>query len=1047
MSENNNGSIHNSAGNKNSQNGIDERIDYNISATSLTKSLFKKDREPIKTESEKKREQEALARRRANRPIIDEDLPHNRLTPRRELEAKKAASNGNTSHVSENGRVSPVRTTVHSPGNSANGSTAGARGITIHDGSVHSTSARSLEDISPREIKKLEKQEKKKAKRRGRKKLRDMNAFERIFWGFKFVIKLALLVFFSVIFACVGAGLGVYIGIIRNAPALELISIEPDSYTSFVYDDVGQQVDEFHGEENRVYVSLEEIPIDLQHAFIAIEDERFYTHNGIDFRGIARAAYSIFSGSSIQGASTITQQLIKNNVTKVTRNDVESKIQEQYLAVRYESMLAEDLGSKEAAKDYILELYLNTIYLAHGYNGVQVAAQGYYNKDAAELDLAECAVIAAITNNPSAYSPRTNPDQNKTRQSEILKKMLEQGYITDEEYEEAINEDVYSYVSSSTNTTTTASTTVHPYFIDSLFDQVSQDLQDKYSISEAQANYLIYNGGLQIYTTWDWSIQSILDDTFSDDSLFPAAIYNLKASYTVSVQDDETGKLEHSEYSKYVTNTTAAEEYVAGMKAQVESELGSTESILAERETYTIEPQSAMVIEDYHTGYVKALIGGRGEKTVNRGFNRATASTRQPGSVFKVLAAFAPGINEEVLTAATPIEDSPFTSSDGYSPSNWWGSSYRGMANPRLGIQNSMNVVAVKATSMVMDKIGVAAWYDYLMDFGFTTLEDDAHLATALGGLTNGVTQLEVTAAYATIGNEGVYKKPTLYTQVKDHNGNVLLDYDTDFEDRQVLSSGAAYVLIDMMKDVITKGTGTSAAFVNSEMPVAGKTGTTTDTKDLTFVGLTPYYAAGIWLGYDEYDSTVKNMNGLNQSAHMVVWRTCMEKIHEELNLKVKDFEMPSDVTEVYVCSYSGKLPNGSCSGHKEYFVKGTEPTEYCPGHSAARLGLDSKYTNSGYDYSYNTGYSSSNSSESSSGSSSSGSYTSGDVNLNPSDDDIQDAYDAEFGDLNYDYDYSSDDGGGYYDDGGGGSYDSYSDSGQADSSADSQEYYEDPIH
>ncbi|MCD7777420.1 MAG: transglycosylase domain-containing protein, partial [Clostridiales bacterium] len=844
MSENNNGSIHNSAGNKNSQNGIDERIDYNISATSLTKSLFKKDREPIKTESEKEKEQEALARRRANRPITDEDLPHNRLTPRRELEAKMAAANGSSSPASSNAAASGRA--VHSAAAVHSRNTAGIQGIKLHDGAVHSSSAkstasqntsagssaaggavshrntssagnrnhnggiyqaaasqsrrpseRSLEDLSPGERKKLEKQAKKKAKRSKRKKLKDMNVFERIFWGFKFVIKLALIVFFSVIFACVGAGLGVYIGIIRNAPALELISIEPDSYTSFVYDDAGLQVDEFHGEENRVYVSLEEIPIDLQHAFIAIEDERFYTHNGIDFRGIARAAYSIFSGSSIQGASTITQQLIKNNVTKVTRNDIESKIQEQYLAVRYESMLAEDLGTKEAAKDYILELYLNTIYLAHGYNGVQVAAQGYYNKDVSELDLAECAVIAAITNNPSAYSPRNNPDQNKTRQSEILKKMLEQGYITNEEYNEAINEDVYSYISSSTNTTTTDSTTIHTYFIDSLFDQVSEDLQNKYSIREAQANYLIYNGGLQIYTTWDKSIQKVLDDTFSDDSLFPAAVYNLKEAYTVSVQDNETGKLEHSEYSKYVTNTEAAEEYVAEMKAQVESELGSNESILAERSTYTVEPQSAMVIEDYRTGYVKALIGGRGEKTVNRGFNRATASARQPGSVFKVLAAFAPGIDTGILTAASPIEDSPFTSPDGYSPSNWWGSSYRGMANPRLGIQNSMNVVAVKA----MDMVGVNTCYDYLMNFGFTTLEDDAHLATALGGLTNGVTQLEVTAAYGTIGNEGVYKKPTLYTKVLDHNGNELLNYDTDFEDRQVLSSGAAYVLIDMMKD------------------------------------------------------------------------------------------------------------------------------------------------------------------------------------------------------------------------------------------------------
>ncbi len=994
MSENEKGSIHNSA--NNGQNGIDSRIDYNISASSLTKSLFNENREPVRTEKPKIDRSEHTAaeesRHREERLSLDEDMPNKRLTPRKdalpEHEQERTAEGEKVrKHSSEHTperRRRPEGQTEAPRASSKNGS---SKQTPVVSAAAHKETRITQ---TPAKTEKTEPQKPK----GGRKKVRDMNILQRTVWVFKWIVRIVLVVFFGAIFACVGAGLGVYIGIIRNAPALELVSIEPDSYTSFVYDKDGTQVDEFHGEENRVYVTLDEIPLNMQHAFIAIEDERFYTHNGIDFRGIVRAAYSIVSGNDIQGASTITQQLIKNNVTKVMRNDLESKVQEQYLAVKYESMLTEELGSKEAAKDYILELYLNTIYLNHGYNGVQVAAQGYYNKDVSELDLAECAVIAAITNNPTLYSPRNNPDENKVRQSEILKKMLEQGYITNDEYTAAMEEDVYTYVSSSTGSSDDSETVIHTYFIDGLFDQLSEDLQNKFSISEAQANYLIYNGGLQIYSTWDTSIQTILDETFSDDSLFPSATYNLRVTYIVSVEDSETGKQEHSEYNQYVRNTEAADEYVANKRADVQSGLSSTESIIAEKATYTIEPQAAMVIEDYHTGYVKALIGGRGEKTVSRGFNRATNSARQPGSVFKVLAAFAPGIDTGILTAASPIEDSPFKSADGYSPSNWWGESYRGMANPRLGIQNSMNIVAVKA----MDMVGVDTCYDYLMNFGFTTLEDDNHLATALGGLTYGVTQLEVTAAYGTIGNGGVYKKPTLYTKVLDHNGNELLNYDIDFEDREVLSSGAAYVLIDMMKDVITKGTGTNAAFRNISMPLAGKTGTTQNSKDLTFVGITPYYASGIWLGYDDYDSTVKNMEGLNQSAHQVVWRTCMERVHQ--NLEYKDFEMPSDVVQAYVCSYSGLLPNSGCSGHYEYFVKGTEPTENCKGHSA-RLYLDDKYTTSGYDYSsYYTG---STQTSTSTEETAETEVTEAQVNVNPTDDVLQDAYDAEFGDLSTD--------------------------------------------
>ncbi|MBQ6554421.1 MAG: glycosyl transferase, partial [Firmicutes bacterium] len=344
------------------------------------------------------------------------------------------------------------------------------------------------------------------------------------------------------------------------------------------------------------------------------------------------------------------------------------------------------------------------------------------------------------------------------------------------------------------------------------------------------------------------------------------------------------------------------------------------------------QPQSAMVVIDYHNGEIKGIAGGRGQKTVNRAFNRATDAVRQPGSVFKVLAAYAANIDTGTLTASSVIRDEPFSIGK-YTPKNWWGESYRGDCTVRVGIRDSMNILAVKAIVSPNDVkggvgVGIDTAYDYLLNFGFTTLEDDNHAATALGGLTNGVKQTEVCAAYGTIANGGEYRRPTFYSMVKDHSGNVLLE--NNWEPRQVLSTGAAYVLTDIMRDVVKSGTGTQAKFINSAMPVVGKTGTTTDSKDLTFVGYTPYYVCSVWLGYDRYDDTVKNMNNINQHAHLTLWRKCMEQIHQ--GLEVKDFEMPDDVVKIPVCKRSGMRASKGCDSYEEVFVKGTEP-DYCSNH------------------------------------------------------------------------------------------------------------------
>ncbi len=754
-------------------------------------------------------------------------------------------------------------------------------------------------------------------------------------------LKSAFLLSVFVFFAAAGIAIGAYLGIIKSAPKLEMLSIEPNVYTSIIYDMNGNEIDRLHGDENREYVVLENIPINLQNAIIAIEDERFYNHNGVDAKSVARAVYvtvksKLGGDSRMEGASTITQQLIKNNVTKVTRNTIKTKIQEQYLAVEYEKELEKQLGSKKAAKDYILELYLNTIGLNHGYSGVQAAALGYFNKDVSELDLAESACLAGITNNPSYYTPRVHPENNKQRQQKILSNMLEQGYITKEEYSQAIKEDIYSRISDTANTQQNYGSVIHSYFVDALFEQISSDLQQQYKISSAQANNYLYNSGLQIYSTFAPDIQKVVDDAYLDDSLFPKVNYGIEVSYTVSVQNSSTGKQNHTEYKQFVKNREEADTFVANKKAEIENELSSRESIIADKAVYTVEPQSAMVIMDYRTGEVKALAGGRGEKLVNRGFNRATDSARQPGSVFKVLAAFAPGIDLGKLTPATVFDDVPYSVGN-YSPKNWYTNPpYRGLSTIRDAIRDSMNIIAVKA----MVYTGIDSCYDYLLNFGFTTLENDNHASTALGGLTRGVTQLEVTAAFGAIANGGEYKRPMLYSKVLDHEGNVLLENNQ--EPKQVLKKTSAYLLTDMMRDVVKSGTGTAARFKNSQMPVSGKTGTSQESRDLTFVGFTPYYVAGIWLGFDNYDDTVKNMSNLDQSAHTALWRTIMEKIHE--GLPVKEFEKPNGIVSASICTESGKLASSICSSdtrgtiRTEYFAQGTQPTEYCNVHKAVSV-------------------------------------------------------------------------------------------------------------
>ncbi|KXL53253.1 penicillin-binding protein 1A/1B [Anaerotignum neopropionicum] len=715
---------------------------------------------------------------------------------------------------------------------------------------------------------------------------------------FKILVAIVVIVGFAV----VGAGLGTVFGILKGTDMLNTSDVTPESYTSLIYDASGAEFDKLHGDENREYVKLSQISEYMREAVIAIEDERFYEHNGIDLRGIMRATVqNVMQMSFSQGASTITQQLIKNEVLSKEKTIVR-KVKEQYLAISLEKSLEKQLGTKKGAKDYILELYLNTIGLSHGLNGVEAAAQYYFGKNANELTLAESASIAGITKNPSQYAPDTKPEDNKERQMTILKKMLDLGKITQSEYDQAAAEDIYANLVCSDVDDETA-TANHNYFVEAMINQIAADLVEKKGYNRKQAYDLIYSGGLQIYSTMDTTMQSAMESAFLDDSLFPASDGTLDVTYLISVMDT-TNADANSNQTHYEKKTTAkTQDEVDAFVASVQEELlDETHVLVLDKVTVSKSLQAAMVIMDQHTGEIKALVGGRGQKPGDSVFNRATQALRQQGSAMKPLASYAPAVDMGLLMPGSVIIDEPITYGS-WSPRNWNGK-FLGPCTVRQGIRDSMNILAIKTFMMV----GAESSYKYMENFGLSTLvEEDKAGTTALGGLTKGISVLEGTAAYAAIANGGVYNEPHYYTVVYDHDGNVLLD-NGNIDTHRVIKETTAYMLTDMMKDVITGGgsaTGHKAAI--SGMTVAGKTGTTNDTKDLTFYGYTPYYTAGIWMGYD----TAKLIANAG-NAHLNIWRTVMSQVHQ--GLTNKDFQKPSGIVTQTYCSACGGIPSELCS-------------------------------------------------------------------------------------------------------------------------------------
>lgn len=775
--------------------------------------------------------------------------------------------------------------------------------------------------------------------------------------------KKSLVVFFKILLyilllICItGCALvfGIVRGIIDAAPDIQDVSIVPSSYSTTVYNNKEKEIAKLvTSGSNRIKVSIDQVPDNLKWAFIDTEDARFYEHNGIDIQGIGRAVVvAITTLNPSEGASTITQQVLKNNVftdwtSEETLGDqVKRKLQEQYLAIQLE---------KVTKKETILETYLNTINLGSNTLGVQAASHRYFDKDVSDLTLSECAVIAGITQNPAAYNPIYHPKANAKRRKKILKNMLDASHITKDEYNEAMKDDVYSRIQSVDNQIT-QSNNVYSYFVDEVVSQVMSDLQEQKGYTYTQAYNAVYSGGLKIYTTQDSKIQKICNKELSNAENYPNTVsYSINWAWTIQHADGTTENYSESYinyYHKVLLNESsfklifstkeAAKECVKQYKKYLYPDGLADDDVEYETLYYTPQPQASFTVMDQYTGYVKAIVGGRGSKKVSLGLDRATQSTRQPGSTFKVLSTYAPAIDTMGYTLTTKIKDEPFNYSNGRPVKNWY-RGYRGTVTVRKAIADSMNICAVKTLTEITPQLG----FDYLLNFGFTTLvqnrtEKDGSVVSdiqqplALGGITDGITNLEITAAYATIANQGTYTRPVFYSKVVDSNGRILLDNTTPTT-HTVLKSSTASLLTQGMTSVITEGTGKACALTDG-MPVSGKTGTTSSAYDLWFCGYTPYLTASIWTGYDENKEL-----GPDQAYHERLWSKIMSQIDQVKGYKIKDFEMSDDVEEVTLCSSSGALAiEGVCPHtYTEYFSKDTAPTNKCSYH----YGTPKKTTN-----------------------------------------------------------------------------------------------------
>ena len=552
-------------------------------------------------------------------------------------------------------------------------------------------------------------------------------------------------------------------------------------------DDTGKFVEledeRIYGTENRSWVSFSKMPKNLYNAFVAIEDERFFKHNGVDWKRTLGACLEFITGNDSYGGSTITQQLIKN-ITMEDETTIQRKVKEIFRALTL---------SEKRSKEEVLEMYLNTINLSRRNYGVQAAANYYFGKDVSELSLVECAALASIPKSPTKYDPVRNPRNNKERRDVVLEKMAELGMISKEECKEAQNTELVLNIT--LEESNEESESPYSYYKDALIEQLIADFNEQYGYSREYASSLIYSGGLQIYITMDRTVQSAMEEVFEDPDSFQ------------TVSDG-------------------------------------------------IQPESAMVVMDPYTGDVLGIVGGRGKKTGRREFNRATQSKRQVGSSIKPITVYAPAMDLGLIEYSTVMDDTPFNymaSLGRYWPVNA-PNVYGGKITVNEAVMKSKNTIAVK----VLDKMTPEYSYNFAknkLHLDSLVDSDNALAPLALGGLTNGLTVLEMTAAYTIFPNGGSYSSPRMYSKVLDSNGTVLLE--NKIEQEPVISVGTATVMTKIMQNAVAGGTA-AAITLDKKINIAGKTGSTNEDKDRYFAGFTPYYVGACWFGYDTPKNLVK---------------------------------------------------------------------------------------------------------------------------------------------------------------------------------------------
>ena len=650
---------------------------------------------------------------------------------------------------------------------------------------------------------------------------------------------------------------------IKTAPDIREAQFWKDSLTSIVYDEEGHEIDSFSTRDTSIYTSLNEVPITMQQAVVAIEDARFYEHSGIDLVKIGEAMFGNFkTGTFNNGGTTITQQLVKKMIP--SGNKLRNKIQEQYLAIQLEKLYS---------KDTILEYYLNTIGLSRGLNGVETAANYYFGKSVDKLSLSEQVSIVAIIERPTYYDPIINPEYNWRAVESILVAMEEQGYITGKEREAALKNPPYEAIQEVREAQ--ASTDVQSYFVDEVYKEVLEDLQTEKGLSELEAMSLMYTGGLQIYSTLNGTMQNIVERYMDDENFYPR-VDKYYLNYEVKVKERFP--------DSYALNVLIdGEEEMREVIEAKKKEWGITtnEQIRSESILLRPEPQAAFVVTDYRTGHIKALYGGRGEK-VSLGFNYATQAKRQAGDLLMPLAVYAPALDMGIYTEETMLKDEEveiiLDNGTVYIPRNKDNTFSEKEMTMKEALAGSINAIACR---IVSEGVGYDTSYDYLKQFGMSLLvEEDKSCALALGATRNGVTVLELNGGYSTIANEGVYIKPTTYVKVVDAQGNILLDHTnqstSNERSRVVIKEETAHQLTEMLQYAVSQET-TMFEYFDSE-EVAGKVNNNEKAKDLFFAGYTSDLAATIWSGYSnpEYISD-------HGDYEVKLWASIMSEISERV--------------------------------------------------------------------------------------------------------------------------------------------------------------------